>query len=150
MLLTAAGDVPLERAIFAAQCTPPAAVERLSARAIVRVAGEERPDPATAMGVLRYEYGVRRLLCESGTALNGAIVAARLLDELLLTLAPPLAGPPLRAPVPLALRSLHAHEGELYLRYQGDGRRMTRGEFLKYWWNNGAVFWRATGTIYLQ
>jgi len=135
VVLTASGDLPLERAIFAvparvvvfvAARTPAEAVARLSARATVRVAGEERPDPAAAMGLLRREFGVRCVLCEGGPTLNGALLAAGLLDELFLTLAPTLlggddpslvAGPPLRPPVPLALRSLYEHEGELYLRY---------------------------------
>ena len=137
VLLTASGDVPLGRAFFAfaapartivfvAERTPAEAVARLRARATVRVVGEERPDPATAFRVLRHEYGVRYLLCESGPTLSGALVVANLLDELVLTLAPRLlageslpllAGPSLRPPTPLTLRGLYEHEGELYLRY---------------------------------
>ncbi len=135
-LLTASGDVPLTRAlftapartvVFVAERTPAEAVARLRARAAVRVAGAERPNPVEVMRVLRHEYGVRRLLCEGGPTLNGALLAAALLDELFLTLAPTLlagdgpslvAGPPLRPPTPLTLRSLYEHEGELYLRYE--------------------------------
>ncbi len=135
-LLTASGDVPLTRAIFrapartvvfVAEHTPAEAVVRLRERATVRVAGAERPDPVEVMRVLRHEYGVRRLLCEGGPTLNGALLTAGLLDELFLTLAPTLlagdgpslvAGPTLRPPTPLTLRSLYEHEGELYLRYE--------------------------------
>ncbi len=135
-LLTSSGNVPLGRALFAApervvifvaERTPAEAVARLRARATVRVAGEERPDPSGALRALRHEYGVRHLLCETGPTLSSALLAAGLLDELFLTLAPKLlagdaapllAGPPLRPPVPLALRGLCEHEGELYLRYQ--------------------------------
>jgi len=138
--LTASGDLPLERAVFAAPTrvvvfvaarTPAEAVARLSARAMVRVAGEERPDPSTAMSLLRREFGVRHVLCEGGPTLNGALLAASLLDELFLTLAPTLlgagelslvAGPPLRPSAALALRSIYEHEGELYLRYQVERR----------------------------
>lgn len=134
-LLTSSGDVPLGRALFAApervvvfvaEQTPAEAVAQLRARATVRVVGEERPDPAKAFRTLRHEYGVRHLLCESGPTLSGALLAANLLDELFLTLAPKLlsgdgspllVGPALRPPVPLTPRSLHKHEGELYLRY---------------------------------
>ncbi len=135
-LLTASGDVPLTRAIFrapertivfVAERTPAAAVARLRERAMVRVAGAERPDPVEVMRVLRHEYGVRRLLCEGGPTLNGALLAAGLLDELFLTLTPMLlagdgpsliGGPALWTPTPLTLRSVYEHESELYLRYR--------------------------------
>jgi len=145
-LLTASGNVPLERALFAdpdrivvfiAHATPAAAVARLRARATVRVVGDERPDPATAMGVLGREYGVRHVLCEGGPTLNAALLAAGVLDELFLTLAPKLlsgaglplvAGAALTPPVPLALRSLYEHAGELYLRYAIGAGRPSRHE----------------------
>lgn len=134
-ILTTSGDVPLERAFFAAPeraivfvaaRTPPTAVESLRARATVLVAGEERPDPAEALRLLRRDYGVRHVLCEGGPTLNRALLGAELVDELFLTLAPKLlagdglpivSGAALTPPIPLSLLSLHEHEGELYLRY---------------------------------
>ena len=71
--------------------------------------------------------GVEQLLCEGGPTLNGALLAAGLLDELFLTLAPLvtgdetapgiLAGGALPEPARLALRSVATADGELYLRY---------------------------------
>lgn len=134
-VLTASGDVPLERALFAepervvvfvAARTPPAAVARLRARATVKVAGDERPDPAQAVRILGQEYGVRHILCEGGPALNRSLIAAGVLDELFLTLAPKLlagdelpliVGSPFAPPMPLRLRSLYEYDGELFLRY---------------------------------
>ena len=141
-LLTASGDVPLERAFFAqperaivfvAEYTPAAAVARLRARATVLVTGAERPDPAEALRVLRRDYGVRHVLCEGGPTLNHALLEAGLLDELFLTLAPRLIagdGPPVvrgaafSPTIPLSLLSLHEHENELYLRYSTGSRRL--------------------------
>ena len=71
--------------------------------------------------------GVEQLLCEGGPTLNGALLAAGLLDELFLTLSPLvtgdetapgiLAGGALPEPARLALRSVATADGELYLRY---------------------------------
>lgn len=135
VLLTASGDVPLERAFFArperalvfvAERTPAAAVERLRARATVLVAGAERPDPAEALRLLRRDFGVRHVLCEGGPTLNHALLEAGLLDELFLTLAPKLLsgdglplirGAALNPAIALSLLSLHEYQNELYLRY---------------------------------
>jgi riboflavin biosynthesis pyrimidine reductase len=69
--------------------------------------------------------GFVRLLCEGGPTLNRALLAARLLDELFLTLSPVVAGeegaPAIIAPgeplAPLSLRSVAVDDSELYLRY---------------------------------
>lgn len=134
-IITATGNVPLDRAVFAqpervvvfvAAKTPPGAVARLRERATVRVVGDEQPDPAEAMRVLRADYGVRHVLCEGGPTLNRSLAIAGVLDELFLTLAPswlggdglPLVvGDKLIPPLRLTLRTLFAHESELYLRY---------------------------------
>ncbi len=134
-VLTASGDLPLERAFFAepervaifvAAQTPPRAQARLAGHGRVYVAGDERPDPAEAVRVLRHDYGVRHVLCEGGPTLNCALLAAGVLDELFLTLAPTLLagdglplvmGAELAPPVPLRLLTLYEHAGELYLRY---------------------------------
>lgn len=138
VVLTASGSLPLERSFFAdpdraivcvARSTPREAVERLQARATVRIAGDDRPDPAEALRILGGEFGVQSVLCEGGPELGHSLLAAGLLDELYLTLAPKLlggGGPSLLAgasfapPIALTLRSLHEHEGELFLRYALD------------------------------
>jgi riboflavin biosynthesis pyrimidine reductase len=91
------------------------------------------PDPSleAALGALRARHGVRSLLCEGGPTLLGALVAAGLVDELFLTLAPrlaggepvpsTLAGPRLPQPADLELLWALESQGELMLRY-----RMTR------------------------
>jgi riboflavin-specific deaminase-like protein len=77
---------------------------------------------------LRSEFGVRTLLCEGGPTIFGSLIAAGLVDELFLTLAPVLvggesnpdilSGPPLPEPVRLALASVLENEGALFLRFK--------------------------------
>jgi riboflavin-specific deaminase-like protein len=139
VLVSSSGRLPLERRYFqrtdfarvlitsqagAAALDPPAA-----AGLWVIVAGRRRVDLQAALAALRTELGVRWLLCEGGPTLNRGLLAAGLVDELFLTLAPKLAGgralpivagPPLPggAPVSLRLLALHADGDELYQRYQ--------------------------------
>jgi riboflavin biosynthesis pyrimidine reductase len=56
------------------------------------VAPEARPDLAGVLGVLGRELSIRRLLLEGGAATNGAFLAAGLVDELSLLIAPALEG----------------------------------------------------------
>ena len=79
-----------------------------------------------AIGALRAD-GREAILCEGGPTLNGALLAAGLVDELHLTLAPQLlagADPVtivagrLPEPVALELTRVLAHEGVLLLRYR--------------------------------
>ncbi|MDQ7800854.1 MAG: pyrimidine reductase family protein [Armatimonadota bacterium] len=73
-----------------------------------------------------YESGVRRVLCEGGPSLNAHLLAAKVVDELFLTVAPLLAGGaagrivagPVGGPLRLALRELREYGGELLARYQ--------------------------------
>ena len=134
-VITASGDVPLDRSLFAepervvvfvAARTPAAAVARLRSHARVIVAGEARPDVAEVVRVLGRDYGVRHALCEGGPTLNHSLLAEGVLDELFLTLAPKMlagdglplvAGSALPAAAPLRLRSIYEHESELFLRY---------------------------------
>jgi riboflavin biosynthesis pyrimidine reductase len=69
----------------------PAARDRLRQVADVLVAGEERVDLAKAVDELAGR-GLPRLLCEGGPRLLGDVVAAGLLDELCLSLAPKVVG----------------------------------------------------------
>jgi riboflavin biosynthesis pyrimidine reductase len=54
------------------------------------VAREVRPDLAGVLDVLGRELGIRRILLEGGAAINGAFLAAGLVDELSLLIAPAL------------------------------------------------------------
>jgi riboflavin-specific deaminase-like protein len=78
------------------------------------------------------DQGLRRVLCEGGPGLNGALLAADLVDELFLTIAPSLvsgdsarivSGPALPEPRPLELVELRLHDHELLARY-----RVRRGD----------------------
>jgi len=76
---------------------------------------------------LRTELGMRSVLCEGGPHLLGALLRARLVDELHLVIAPKLTGgedpltivtgPAFDPPAELELLSLHESGGYLFLRY---------------------------------
>jgi riboflavin biosynthesis pyrimidine reductase len=90
----------------------------------VVVAGEEAVDLAAALRAFR-ERGSRVVLCEGGPMLLGELLAAGLVDELCLTLAPMLVADPLRllpdrallAPHDMTLASVLEDDGHLFLRY---------------------------------
>jgi riboflavin-specific deaminase-like protein len=82
---------------------------------------------APLMSVLRDRHGVELVLCEGGSVLGGALLRERLVDELLLSLAPKLGagsgptvvtGPPFDPPVEMALLTAHEAGGHLFLRYR--------------------------------
>jgi riboflavin-specific deaminase-like protein len=104
----------------------------------VRTAREGRLDLAAALSELRARFGVRSVLCEGGPHLNGQLLAAGVVDELFLSLAPKLAGGDassealrivtgvdLEPPVELALLSALEAEGDLFLRYGVRSSRST-------------------------
>ena len=89
------------------------------------------------MAELRERFGVRTLLCEGGPHLNAQLLAAGLVDELFLSLAPKLAGgdpaaggealrilagTELSPPVELELLSALEHDSHLFLRYRVKSR----------------------------
>ncbi|HEV2980979.1 MAG TPA: dihydrofolate reductase family protein [Solirubrobacteraceae bacterium] len=88
-------------------------------------------DLHAALCELRERYAVELLLCEGGPHLNANLLAAGLVDELLVTLAPKLAGGDpsrgealrivagamLQTPVELALTGVLQSGSELFLRY---------------------------------
>ena len=97
---------------------------------------EELPDGgpmlelAPLMPLLRERYGVEFVLCEGGSVLAAALLRERLVDELLLSLAPKLAagdgpalatGPSFEPPAELTLTSVHEAGGHLFLRYRVRG-----------------------------
>jgi len=96
----------------------------------IRAAREGRLDLPRALAELRERFAVRTVLCEGGPHLNAQLLAAGLVDELLLTLAPKLAGgdasgealriiagADLDPPAELDLLSALEHESHLFLRY---------------------------------
>lgn len=97
----------------------------------VRRVREGRLDLAAALHELPERFGVRTVLCEGGPHLNANLLAAGLVDELFLSLAPTLAGGDamneslrivsgvdLEPPVAMELLSAHEHRSHLFLRYR--------------------------------
>ncbi len=85
----------------------------MAKRAEVIVAGEVAIDPKAALQAL-YDRGHQHILTEGGPGILAQLVAADLLDELCLTIAPLLAGPGAPrilsgAPMPRAVRLTLAH-----------------------------------------
>lgn len=143
-IVTATGDLPTQRKVFRplAGDRPPLIItsqqaltsnpERfadLARIARVLVAGDSAAEPAAVLDVLFRVAGVRRLLLEGGPTLNQAFVAAGLVDELFLTIAPRIVGGRSKtivegadAPVlglrGLELVSISQADSELYLRYR--------------------------------
>jgi riboflavin-specific deaminase-like protein len=88
-------------------------------------------DLPRALAELHERFGVRTLLCEGGPHLNSHLLAASLVDQLLLSLAPKLAGgdaasgealrivggPAFAAPLELDLRALLESDSHVFLRY---------------------------------
>lgn len=96
------------------------------AGADVVVTGEDRVDPARALDALA-DRDLLRVCCEGGPTLFADLIAADLVDQLCLTVAPMLTGAgavrvadglPAAAPVPLTLESALSDEGFLMLRYR--------------------------------
>jgi riboflavin biosynthesis pyrimidine reductase len=56
------------------------------------VASDAQPDLAQVLQILKRELGIERLMLEGGAAINGAFMAAGLVDELSLLIAPALEG----------------------------------------------------------
>ena len=97
----------------------------------VRAERGGRLDLRAALGELRARFGVQLLLCEGGPHLGAELLAAGLVDELFLSLAPTLAGgeasegaglrilagPELEPPRALELLGAVEHDSHLFLRY---------------------------------
>jgi 2,5-diamino-6-(ribosylamino)-4(3H)-pyrimidinone 5'-phosphate reductase len=138
ILLSRAGDLPLDRRYFAypdlarlivvGAGAPPQRRAALAAHAQLLVAPADEPDLTWVMRTLREAHGVRYLLVEGGPNVNGQLFASGLVDEICWTLGPKIIGGgesltlvdglALPTPVPLTLRSAHLHEGEFFLRYR--------------------------------
>ena len=137
VLISRSFDLPWDAGLFAAAEQPvlvytAADREPPDVAAPVEIVRLVDPSPRAVAADLRAR-GVRALLCEGGPTLNRALLAAGVVDELFLTLAPLLAGnrdaprivegEDLPHTVPLALLWTLCHEGELYLRYRIDHDR---------------------------
>jgi riboflavin biosynthesis pyrimidine reductase len=105
----------------------------------VRAARGGRLDLQAALAELHTRWGVQTMMCEGGPHLNGDLLAAGVVDELFLTLAPKLGagtgpqaslrivcGPELSPPLELELREALESEGCLLLRYGVGGDRGAR------------------------
>ncbi len=104
--------------------------EQLGTKALVYGVGEVKVDLREALRILRTQLGVRVLVSEGGPQLAHGLIAAGLVDELFLTLAPKLGSDlsaarllqgarflPPEVPRLTLLDVLH-HEDELFLRYR--------------------------------
>lgn len=124
--LAARPDAPVVH--LAPQSAP--AVAQAAARAAghaLSLHGDDALDLPAALAALGLEHGVQRALCEGGGALNAALLAADLVDELWLTVCPVLLGgaaaptlvdgPGLTAIKRARLLELRRVEDELFLRY---------------------------------
>jgi riboflavin biosynthesis pyrimidine reductase len=90
------------------------------------VAGDSEVDLAAALAELRDRLGLCHLLCEGGPTLAAGLIAAGLVDELCLSVAPTLLGTrghtPLLGALParreMELRAAYADDGVVFLRYR--------------------------------
>jgi riboflavin biosynthesis pyrimidine reductase len=97
----------------------------LTTSAEIIVSGGDSVDFRAAFDELARCHNIRHVLCEGGPTLNRALLEARVVDELCLTITPQMTGRSglaiVRPPAPatdLELRGLCEHDGELYARYQ--------------------------------
>lgn len=132
-------DLPWDSSLFTSPTSRPIVVtvagapgDRLARAARVAdvvLAGAEKVNLERALVALG-EAGARAVLSEGGPSLNGQLLAAGLVDELCLTLAPMLVagaagriatGPPLAPPAGLELVSALEEDGFIFLRYRARG-----------------------------
>nr|WP_317797352.1 pyrimidine reductase family protein [Actinoplanes sichuanensis] len=115
-------DAPIRPIVLTHRSAPADAPVRSVAEVIP--VGDDEVDLAAGVRLLR-DRGAGQLLCEGGPGLFGALIAADLIDELCLTVAPLLAGGPAGriahgTPAPprrMSLRHSLTHQDMLFLRY---------------------------------
>jgi riboflavin biosynthesis pyrimidine reductase len=117
-------DAPVRPVVFTRTNAPADRRAALAPVADVMAVGETEVDLPTALDRL-HERGLRRVLCEGGPHLLGALTGADLVDELCLTVSPQLTGPgagriTAGGPSPprrMSLRHVLAGDDMLLLRY---------------------------------
>jgi riboflavin biosynthesis pyrimidine reductase len=114
-------DAPVRPIVLTHRAAPTSPIAEV---AEVIAVGDERVDLAAGVRLL-HERGATQLLCEGGPALLGSMIAADLVDELCLTVAPLLVGgragriatgPP-APPRTMSLRHALTRDDMLFLRY---------------------------------
>jgi riboflavin-specific deaminase-like protein len=117
-------DAPIRPIVVTSAAAPADRRAALAEVAEILLAGEQEVDLAAAVAEL-HARGATQLLSEGGPHLLGAMIAADLVDELCLTVAPLLSGgtagriatgPP-APPRPMSLRHILAEDDMLFLRY---------------------------------
>ncbi|MEX2549786.1 MAG: dihydrofolate reductase family protein [Nitriliruptoraceae bacterium] len=135
-IVTGSGQLDPDLAVFDDPDEPPLiltggaadgdALAAIADRAEVHVVTDGPTLEASALVEALGRLGLPRVLCEGGPRLNQLLLAAGVVDEVFLTLAPLMVGgaaPRIVAgqeevATPLTLTSVHEHEGELLLRYR--------------------------------
>ena len=115
--------------IFSTEKMPHRTRAALAAKATLHLHDAASVDLAEMLRTLRTAYRVRRIVCEGGAQIFRALLTARLIDELHVTVCPRifggmtaptltgLAGAFLPRSVALELREMETVEGECFLRY---------------------------------
>lgn len=126
--------VPEQRVVIGCRADAP---EPPAVDAAVELVRMQEPRVTGLLQALRGAYGVRSLLCEGGPTLNARLLEERVLDELLLTVGPVLAGDStapglltglaLEPRAELDLRWVLRHGDELFLRYAVRPQRLRSG-----------------------
>jgi riboflavin biosynthesis pyrimidine reductase len=117
-------DTPTRPMVITSAASPAEARAAAAEVADVVMAGDDHVDLAGAMAEL-HRLGVRHVTCEGGPTLNGALLAAGLIDEWCLSVAPALASGPSARPIAgpaahlqeLTLDRVLFDDGMLFLRY---------------------------------
>jgi len=118
-------DTTVRPIVITCSASPLEPREQLAEVADVVVAGDSDVDLRAALDALA-DRGLRRVLCEGGPHLLGAVASAGLLDELCLTLAPVVAGGTagriVAGYLPEVVEAMHLlhvleEDGHLFLRY---------------------------------
>lgn len=78
--------------ILTTQRASKACLKRLSSLAEIKICGKTEINFRAAFRWLRQRWGIKRLLCEGGGELHGALIQAGLVDELHLTICPAIFG----------------------------------------------------------
>ena len=116
--------------IFSTEKMPARTRAALATKATVHLDAAPSVDLARMLETLRAEYRVRRIVCEGGAQIFRALLTARLIDELHVTICPRvfagrraptltgLAGAFLPRSVALRLRAMEVIDDECFLRYR--------------------------------